>query len=47
MNIMGQVVALIGGAAIFVRRLQGSPREQAIGSTPAIPPRSRRAACRR
>ncbi len=37
MNIMGQVVALIGGAAIFVRRLQGSPREQAIGSTPAIP----------
>jgi glucose/arabinose dehydrogenase len=33
-----QVVALIGDAAIQVRRLQGSVEGQAVGATPTIPP---------
>jgi hypothetical protein len=37
-GIVAQVVAVIGGAAVFVRRLQGGPREQAVGAAPAIPP---------
>ncbi|HTU55911.1 MAG TPA: sorbosone dehydrogenase family protein [Acetobacteraceae bacterium] len=35
--IFGRIVALVGEAAIAVRRLQGGPREQAVGSAPAIP----------
>jgi glucose/arabinose dehydrogenase len=36
-TILGQIVALIGEATIAVRRMQGGPREPAVGSAPAIP----------
>src|SRR5215468_1850493 len=32
-----QLVALVGDAAILWRRMQGTPREQAVGPAPAIP----------
>ena len=35
--IFAQIVALIGAVAIFVRRLQGTPSVQAVGTAPAIP----------
>ncbi|MBA4095978.1 MAG: sorbosone dehydrogenase [Rhodospirillum sp.] len=36
-DMFARIVALIGGAAILWRRLQGSAREPAIGSNPVIP----------
>jgi glucose/arabinose dehydrogenase len=36
-GIFGQVVALIGDAAIMMRRMDGGPRQQAMGSAPTIP----------
>jgi glucose/arabinose dehydrogenase len=36
-GIFAQIVALIGAATVMVRRMQGGPREQAIGGTPAKP----------
>jgi len=35
--IFARIVAMIGGAMVMLRRMQGGPREQAVGSTPAIP----------
>src|SRR5215467_14301468 len=32
-----QLVAMVGDAAILWRRMQGSPREQAVGPQPVIP----------
>jgi glucose/arabinose dehydrogenase len=37
-ELFAQVVAQIGGVTVMVRRMQGTPREQAVGSAPAIPP---------
>jgi hypothetical protein len=37
-TIFARVVALIGAAAVVWRRRAGVPREQAVGSAPAIPP---------
>eukprot|EP01037_Dinobryon_pediforme_P019946 gene19946-20456_t len=36
-DIFARLVALIGAAAILVRRMQGNVPAQAVGSTPAIP----------
>ncbi|HTW28888.1 MAG TPA: sorbosone dehydrogenase family protein [Acetobacteraceae bacterium] len=36
-GVMGRVVAGIGAAAIQVRRLQGGPKQQAVGAAPVIP----------
>ncbi len=36
-EIFARIVALIGAAAIQLRRLQGTPREQAFGAEPRIP----------
>jgi glucose/arabinose dehydrogenase len=36
--VFSRVVALVGGAAILMRRLGGGPHEPAWGSAPAIPP---------
>lgn len=36
-NVFAQVVARVGDAAILWRRLQGSVRQQAVGTTPTIP----------
>jgi glucose/arabinose dehydrogenase len=38
LDISGRVVALIGGAALLWRRRRGIVRQQAVGSTPTIPP---------
>jgi glucose/arabinose dehydrogenase len=37
-GVLAQLVAMVGDAAVAWRRLQGSVREQAVGSTPIIPP---------
>ncbi len=37
-GIFARIVAAIGAAAVLLRRLQGGPREPALGSAPAIPP---------
>src|ERR1700722_13529918 len=37
-DIIATIVAWIGAAAIFWRRLGGLPREQAVGNAPTIPP---------
>ena len=36
-GIFARMVALVGGAAIMWRRLQGSVQQQAVGATPTIP----------
>jgi len=36
-SVFAQMVAMVGDAAIAWRRMQGSPREQAVGATPTIP----------
>src|SRR5262245_18267649 len=36
-GIFARLVALIGAAAIMWRRMQGVPREQAVGAVPKIP----------
>jgi glucose/arabinose dehydrogenase len=36
-DIVARAVAVVGGAAVMVRRLQGGPREQAVGTAPVIP----------
>ena len=36
-GIFAQIVALIGGVAVFWRRLQGVPTEPAWGSAPVVP----------
>ena len=36
-GIFARLVALIGAAMILLRRMDGAPREQAVGSAPAIP----------
>jgi len=36
-DVAGRVAAVIGGAALMWRRVGGEPKEQAVGSTPAIP----------
>jgi glucose/arabinose dehydrogenase len=35
---VAQAVAAIGAAAIMLRRMQGTPRAQAVGAAPSIPP---------
>jgi glucose/arabinose dehydrogenase len=37
-GIFARIVALIGAAAILMRRLDGGPSEPALGAAPAIPP---------
>lgn len=36
--LFARVVAAVGDATVFVRRLRGTPDTQAVGQTPAIPP---------
>ena len=37
-DVFARVVAMVGGAAILMRREQGQPGEPALGRAPAIPP---------
>jgi glucose/arabinose dehydrogenase len=36
-GIFAQIVALIGGVMVLLRRMEGGPRVQAVGTAPAIP----------